>query len=221
MERQIVSKEIFGNRFSEVLNASAETTYTIAERLSLTPGTISRYANGLMAPKIPTLYMLADIFNVNPIWLMGYDAPKFNNNAGAALPSNLVSLPKMEKVPLIGEIACGTPILAEQNIKDYVDLPGHIRADYALECKGDSMINAGIRNGDIVYIRQQPEVENGEIAAVAVDEDEATLKRFYHDGDVVQLVAENPRIAPKVFTGEDINRVRVIGLAVAYTHVIE
>lgn len=76
MEQQIVSKDIFAKRFSEILNSSPETTYSIAERLSLTPASISRYANGLMAPKIPTVYMMANIFNVNPLWLMGYDAPK-------------------------------------------------------------------------------------------------------------------------------------------------
>ena len=192
------------------------TLENVAKEVGVSRQTLSRYETGVIG-NIPSdkIEALAKVLHTTPAYLMGWAEPS------RSFPSNLVPLPKMEKVPLIGEIACGTPILAEQNIKDYVDLPGHIRADYALECKGDSMINAGIRNGDIVYIRQQPEVENGEIAAVAVDEDEATLKRFYYDGDVVQLVAENPRIAPKVFTGEDINRVRVIGLAVAYTHVLE
>lgn len=136
----------------------------------------------------------------------------------SGLPSNIVPLPPMGSVPLIGQIACGTPILAEQNIEDYVDLPAHIRADFALTCKGDSMIGAGVHDGDMVYIRQQPEVSNGQIAAVIVDEGEATLKRFYHDGSTVSLVAENPTIAPLVFSGEDVSRLRVIGLAVAFTH---
>lgn len=139
----------------------------------------------------------------------------------ASLPSNIIPFPTMSKVPLVGQIACGTPILAEENITDYVDVPGHIKADYALTCKGDSMVNAGIRDGDIVYIRQQDEVENGQIAAVMVDGDEATLKRFYFDGSQVQLVAENPKIMPRAFSGEEINRVHVIGLAVAYVHVLE
>lgn len=127
----------------------------------------------------------------------------------------------MQKVPLVGQIACGTPILAEQNITDYVDLPGHIRADFALTCKGESMIGAGIRDGDVVYIRQQAEVENGQIAAVMVGDEEATLKRFYLEDGVIQLVSENPTIPPKVFIGEAISQIRVVGLAVAYTHIIE
>ena len=86
------------------------------------------------------------------------------------------------------------------------------------------MVNAGIRDGDVVYICQQPEVENGQIAAVLVEGDfdaEATLKRFYFDGSIIQLVAENPRIPPMVFTGAELSRVRVLGLAVAYTHIVE
>lgn len=127
----------------------------------------------------------------------------------------------MQKVPLVGQIACGTPILAEQNITDYVDLPGHIRADFALTCKGESMTGAGIQDGDIVYIRRQEEVENGQIAAVMVGDEEATLKRFYQESNVIQLVSENPTIPPKVFIGEAISQIRVVGLAVAYTHIIE
>lgn len=111
--------------------------------------------------------------------------------------------------------------MAEQNVADYVDLPSHIRADFALTCKGESMIGAGIRDGDVVYIRQQEEVENGQIAAVMVGDEEATLKRFYLENGVIQLVAENPTIPPKVFIGESIEQIRVVGLAVAYTHVIE
>ena len=84
--KQIVSKELFGARFSEVLAASSENSYTLAAKLSLTPGTISRYANGLMAPKVPTLYMMADIFRVSPLWLMGYDAAKYDLPAPVPLP---------------------------------------------------------------------------------------------------------------------------------------
>lgn len=221
MEQQIVSKELFGQRFSSVLEDSSETTYTIAEKLSLTPGTISRYANGLMAPKIPTLYMLANILNVNPLWLMGYDAPKLAEKCTVSdeFPPNLRRLEPMQKIPLVGRIACGEPILAVENIEDYIDLPRQIHADFALTCKGDSMVNAGIQDGDVVYIKEQPTVENGQIAAVMVG-DEATLKRFYHTEDSVRLVAENPTFPTLSFFGEEMAQIRVIGLAVAYTHAL-
>lgn len=188
----------------------------LARKTQIGEGAISQYRKGAYKASQRNLEKISRVLNVSIPWLMGV-----TDELSPPLPSNIALLPKMKKVPLIGEIACGPPLLAEQNIKDYIDLPGHIRADYALACKGDSMINAGIQDGDIVYIREQPRVKNGEIAAVMVDEDEATLKRFYYDNGVVQLVAENPKIVPSVFTGESVNRVRVIGLAVAYTHLIE
>lgn len=216
----------------------------LAVKLGMTRSAIGMYETGKREPDLETLEAFADFYNVDMNTLTGqrdfplYDAAKhsvyvqeFNalteeqkiRALASVQPpvSNLISLEPMEKVPLIGRIACGEPILAEENIEDYVDLPQHIKADFALACRGDSMIGAGIRDGDIVYIRSQPVVENGQIAAILVDGDEATLKRFYFDGQSVQLVAENPKYPPMVFLGEDIDeRVRVIGRAIAYTHAI-
>ena len=183
----------------------------LADKIGMSRSTIAMYEAGEREPDFETLEALADTFNVNMDTLLGKPS---------SFPPNVVPLRPMGKVPLVGQIACGTPILAEQNITDYVDLPGHIRADYALTCRGDSMIGAGIRDGDIVYIRQQEEVENGQIAAVSVDQDGATLKRFYLEQGVVQLVAENPAVPPLFFIGADVTRVQVLGLAVAYTHTI-
>lgn len=191
----------------------------VSKIVGVTRATIQKYENGIIS-NIPSdkIELLARALHTTPAYLMGWEG---NDEEDLPLPSNVVPLRPMKKIPLVGRIACGTPILAEQNIEDYIDLPGHIHADYALTCKGDSMINAGIRDGDVVYIRQQPEVENGQIAAVLVDEEEATLKRFYFEAGIITLVAENPRVSPMVFSGSEISRVRVLGLAVAYTHIIE
>lgn len=207
--------------------------------MGMTRSAIGMYETGRREPDLETLEAFADYYNVDMNTLTGlYDAAKDMNyfrefseltdeqKARAmayaqSLPKNVVPLPQMKKVPLVGQIACGTPILAEQNIEEYIDLPTHINADYALTCKGESMINVGIHSGDIVYIRQQVEVENGQVAAVMVGDEEATLKRFYHKGDVVQLIAENSAVAPLVFVGEEAAQVHVLGLALAYTHVIE
>ncbi|WP_368234184.1 LexA family protein [Anaerotruncus rubiinfantis] len=201
------------------------TLLDIAKKVGVSEATVQRWESGnIKNLRQERIAKLSEILEVSPSTLMGWETEKPNtvtDDRLDSLPSNITLLPKMKKVPLVGQIACGAPILAEENIEDYVDLPGHIRADYALTCKGDSMINAGIRDGDIVYIRQQETVENGQIAAVMVDREEATLKRFYFDGEVIQLVAENPKIMPMVFAGENANRVRVIGMATAYTHVIE
>lgn len=189
----------------------------LGAKIGVKKAAINKYETGVVVNlKKSTIAKLAEALDTSPIYLMGWESESLS-----PLPPNVMPLPKMKKVPLVGQIACGTPILAEENITDYIDLPGHIRADYALLCKGDSMVNAGIQDGDIVYIRQQEEVENGQIAAVLVDEDEATLKRFYRMDGKVTLNAENPAHAPLVYVGDEISHVRVIGLAVAFTHVIE
>lgn len=181
---------------------------------------INKYETGLVVNlRRDMIQKLANALNTTPTVIMGWEDEDGNI---LNLPSNLEKMPSMNQVPLVGQIACGTPILAEENITDYIDLPAHIRADFALTCKGDSMIGAGIQDGDVVYIRQQPEVENGQIAAVIVgDNNEATLKRFYRIGDTVTLNPENPTIAPMVFVGDEMNNIRIVGRAVAYTHVLK
>ena len=133
--------------------------------------------------------------------------------------SNLSVLPAIEQIPLVGAIACGAPILAQEHIEDYVDKPAHIKADFALTCKGDSMINARIFDGDIVYIRQQDTVESGEIAAVLIDS-EATLKRVRLFEDHISLEPENPQYRPLVLWGDEMNTVRILGKAVAFTSTV-
>lgn len=204
-----------GERIRSRREALGMTQTELADALSTTKQNIYKYENGIIS-NIPSdkIEAMAEILKTTPAYLMGWEEE-------TVLPPNIEPLGSMQKIPLVGQIACGTPILAEQNIEDYVDLPGHIRADFALTCKGESMIGAGIRTGDIVYIRKQEEVENGQIAAVMVGGDEATLKRVYTKPGVVQLVAENPNIAPAVFIGKEAKQIHIIGLAVAYTHVLD
>lgn len=204
-----------GERIRSRREALGMTQTELADALSTTKQNIYKYENGIIS-NIPSdkIEAMAEILKTTPAYLMGWEEE-------TVLPPNIEPLGSMQKIPLVGQIACGTPILAEQNIEDYVDLPGHIRADFALTCKGESMIGAGIRTGDIVYIRKQEEVENGQIAAVMVGGDEATLKRVHTKPGVVQLVAENPNIAPAVFIGKEAEQIHIIGLAVAYTHVLD
>ena len=128
-------------------------------------------------------------------------------------------LPEFTLVPLLGPIACGEPILADENIEDYVRANTDLRASFALRCKGDSMINARIFDGDIVYIRQQEDVDNGEIAAVLIG-DEATLKRVYKYPNRLELRPENPTYAPLNYEGEELRNVRILGKAVAFLSTI-
>lgn len=129
------------------------------------------------------------------------------------IPDNIIPLPKMKKIPLVGEIACGVPILADENIEEYLSCPDGIHADFCLKCKGDSMIGSRIYNGDIVYIRKQEIVDNGEIAAVLID-GEATLKKVYITPSKVTLRASNPLYDDIVL--DNTNDVHILGLAVAF-----
>ena len=150
----------------------------------------------------------AAALETTPAWLMGLENTAF-------VPPGFEPLPEMVRVPLVGSIACGSPITAEQNIECYIGVPAAWHADFALTCHGSSMAPT-ICDGDIVCIRCQPEVEQGEIAAVRIG-DEATLKHFHRQGDTVMLLADNAAVCPPmVYTGPQLNEIRIEGRAVGF-----
>ncbi len=183
--------------------------------VKLAKNDLSQYVNGKVEPGQEKLSILGMALNVSEAWLMGYDVSRVRDDA-TPKASNILPMPEMRKIPLLGTIACGAPVLADEHIEGQVDIPVNIHADFALTCKGDSMINARIFDGDIVYIRQQDTVENGEIAAVLI-ETEATLKRVRLFDDHISLEPENPMYKPIVFWNEEMNEVRILGKAVAFT----
>ena len=194
------------------LGLSAE---TVAEKLDISPATVYRYEKGDI-DKIPgdILQPLASILHTTPAYLMGWEeAPA----AGPAIPSGFIPVPEMEKVPLVGAIACGQPILAEENVEEMVDAPAGRGVDFCLICKGDSMIDAGIHDGDIVYIRQQPDVENGEIAAVRIGS-EATLKRVYKSAAGVMLAPANADYTPQMYGPDTLDDIQIEGKAIGWIH---
>lgn len=196
----------------EELGLSAD---QVAERIGKNRATVYRYeSNDIKSFPIEVLSPLADVLKTTPAFLMGW-----NDSPDGYYPDNIIPVPEMAKIPLLGSIACGAPILAEEHIEEYVDLPKHVRADFALTCKGDSMINARIFDGDIVYVRQQATVDNGQIAAVLID-GEATLKRVQLYEDHISLEPENPQYRPLVYWGDDMNTVHILGKAVAFTSAI-
>lgn len=166
------------------------------------------------------LQIIADILGTTPEYLkdetdvkekapLSFEDKKF--------PTNIVSFADLQKkkVPILGDIACGEPIYADELHGDYIICD--VDADFALTCKGDSMMGARIHDGDLVFIRNQSEVENGSIAAVIIN-DEATLKRVYYYPEQQKLILnpENPAYAPLVFVGEELSDVRILGKAVAF-----
>lgn len=195
----------------------------LAKKLGYTDKSmISKIENGSIDLPQSKIISFAEVLNISPSDLMGWEEPSPANKLDYSKISNIMPLPYKEgrTVPLIGSIACGVPILADENIEKEVMLPEDISADFCLRCKGDSMINARIYDGDIVFIRKQPMVENGEIAAVLIDDiadvSEATLKRVYIYEDKIMLIAENPAYPPMVYSNEDMNSVRIAGKAVAF-----
>lgn len=204
----------FAERFRTALKAADITAAELSRKLGIPEGTISQYKAGAYEPKQRRLEAIANALNVSIPWLMGA-----TDDLALAAPANIIAMPTTYTIPLLGSIACGAPILAEENIECGVEVPEHVRADFALRCKGDSMINARIFDGDIVYIRQQPSVDSGQIAAVLVD-DEATLKRVRLYPDHISLEPENPLYRPLVLWEEDMNSVRILGKAVAFTSAV-
>lgn len=174
---------------------------------------VSTWELGTKTPRMGAVEKIANYFGITKSAIVDDVQPA----SPSPIPPGFIPMPPMRKVPLVGSIACGTPILAQQNIDGSVDAPEDIRCDFALRCKGDSMIDAGIHDGDAVYIRIQPEVENGEIAAVRVGE-EATLKRVYYDGTTLTLMPANASFAPMVYTGPQLDEVHIEGRVVGWTH---
>ena len=185
----------------------------LADKDGLSKSSINMYERGERIPPLKAQEPLADFFNVDLDYLTGR-SDRTTRLIGANIPAGFDPLPRMSTVPLVGTIACGTPILAEENIEARIGVPAAWRADFALTCKGDSM-EPRYQNGDVVCIRVQPEVENGEVAAVLIGE-EATLKRFYREGDTVTLVAVNPAYPPLVYRGEELNQIRIEGRVVGF-----
>lgn len=154
----------------------------------------------------------ANVLETTPGELMGWD---YEAEPTETI-DNIYKLDKI-KLPMLGKVACGEPIFADEDRESYIMIGTDIGADFCLQCQGDSMINARIHDGDIVFVKKTDIVENGEIAVVIID-DEATLKRFfyYREQNLVILKPENPKYQDIILTGEQLEQVKVIGRAVAF-----
>lgn len=211
--------DTFAQRLTQALEMRNMTAAELSRRLGLNEGTISNYKKGVYEPKQRRLDGISKALDVSIPWLMGYDVPFSSRGSETDLEKQFDNIFPIElkKFPLLGEIACGEPIFCDEDRESYILAGSDIRADFCLKCKGDSMINARIYDGDIVFIRKQDIVDNGEIAAVVI-EDEATLKRVYYDRDknVVTLIAENPKYTPMIYSGSDLEQIHVLGKAIAF-----
>lgn len=188
-------------------------SYADLEKLtSYSRSTLQRYFTGT-TEKIPLdlIEELAPIFNVSATYLAGWE-----DDGNSDIPNHPDIIPITKKrFPLIGGVACGEPIYREEDFESYIEAGTDIKADFAMRCHGNSMINIGIKDGFIVFIRKQPKVENGEVAAVNID-GEYTLKRFYNYGNIILLRAENPDFEDIELKEGDVNNITILGKAVAF-----
>lgn len=200
-------------RIKERRVAMGYTQEELGEKIGVQKSAIAKYENGRVKNlKRGVIAKLADALQCSPTYLMGLEE---NNDIKL---SNIMPI-TIHKLSMLGEISCGEPRFASEDRESYVDAGTDVKADFCLKAKGDSMINARIHDGDIVFIRRQDIVENGEIAAVVVNNDsEATLKRFYYYQERATLILkpENPAYEDLIFQNEELNEVHVLGKAIAF-----
>lgn len=190
----------FAKRLKELRVSRGLTQDDLARELNLVKSSISMYENGKRKPSFEVLEAIADYFNVNMDTLYS-SAPVF--------------VPSLKRVPMLGYAAAGQPL---ENLDGqdtyYVETDSRYAVDFCITVRGDSMINAGINDGDIVFVKAQPEVPNGKIACVEIDNERVCIKRFYKTDTGVTLVSENPKYAPLQFSESNCSDFKVLGLAV-------
>ena len=204
-------------RIKELRQEQKLTQIQLAQRLFVDQTAVSKWEKEIAFPSAEMQRKLADLFNVSIDYLLGRTDTKEKENDTLNSFSNIIPFSEVirKRVPVLGDIACGQPIYAEEQYGDFVDCG--VDADFALTCRGNSMIDARINDGDLVFIKKQDIVENGAIAAVIID-NEATLKRvfFYPETKKLILQAANPQYEPLVYIGAELENVRILGRAIAF-----
>lgn len=196
----------FPQRMKEARLALGLNKTQMADLLDVSASNITRYENGNMNVSLSSVAEIGEKLKLNPGWLMGWSESKY-------LDEDLI---KTKKIPIVGTIAAGTPILAFENITGYESVLENEHVTFCLRVQGDSMNGARIYDGDLVYIRQQAEVENGEIAAIIVDGEAATIKRFYKYSNSIVLRPENPVYSERVFEKAEMKEIKIIGKVIAF-----
>lgn len=204
------NKEIMAQNIRYYLKRYGKTQKEICKDLGFKEMTFSDWVNAKTYPRIDKIEKMANYFHVQKADLVEEKRKPLKN---------IVPIER-RMVPIIGQIAAGKPILADEHIEAFLPCDTGVHADFGLIVSGDSMIGADIHDGDVVFIRSQPIVDDGQIAAVRIDDD-ATLKRFYKNPDGCTLVSMNPKYPPMVFNSGNCDSIQIIGLAVAKYSVIK
>ena len=198
-----------GDRIYRLRKSLDLTQRDIGRACGVSTTTVHKWEHGVIdSMRADKIQKLAEILNTTIDYLLdGTESP--------SIYKNVEPMPQTKIVPILGDIACGSPVLAEENFEGTAVLDSRVQADFALRCVGDSMINAHIFDGDLVFIKQQPDIDNGQIAAVAI-ENEATLKRVYKYINRIELRPENPLFPVLQFEGQEMENVHILGRAVAF-----
>lgn len=215
------NKEILSENLTYYMEQKKVDRYQLCEALNFKYSTVSEWLAAKKYPRMDKIELLANYFGVNKSDLIE-EHSKIESLSSLMQQYDNIKPITLKRFPMLGEIACGEPVFAEEDREHYVMADMDINADFCLTAKGDSMINARIYEGDIVFIKEMPIVENGDIAAVII-EDDATLKRVYYypDDNMLQLVAENPKYKPLVYQNEELNHIRILGKAVYFMSAVE
>lgn len=200
-----------GERIKKAREKCGISQTELAKLIGISKQNLYKYENSIIT-NIPSdkIEAIADKLGTTPAYLMGWDTPDIDTYEY----DNISSITK-KKFPMLGEIACGQPIFANEEYETFIEASSNIKADFCLTAKGDSMINARIFDGDIVFIKSQSDVDNGDIAAVIID-NEATLKRVYKYPNRLELRAENPLYIPLNYEEDQLEKIHIIGKAVAF-----
>lgn len=218
MEGKIIL-DTFSKRLSKLIKNSNTDISILTSNLGLkSKTTIYRYMKGEMSPKITTVKVIADIYNVNPVWLMGYDVPMEKKSSD--IGNNVFSIPdNVVEIPVIGKISAGIPLLAVENIISYAYAPSsQIKKDFSyfyLTVQGDSM-NLKFREGDIILIQKQDDLENDEIGAILID-GEATVKKYKNENGLIilQPMSTNPEHQVQIYNPKE-KDVKIVGKVISY-----
>lgn len=219
MKQNTSNNRIIGARIIEARKAKNITAKELADKIHVAASTISRYEKGeINKIKMPIIDAIARALDVNPMWILGKSKYPDKNDMikswNIPLPDGAFR-PALKRVPMLGYAAAGEPL---ENLDGqdtyYVETDSKYHVDFCITVRGDSMINAGINDGDIVFVRRQPEVENGQVACVEIERSKVCIKRFYKTDNGVMLVSENPKYAPLQFNETNCDDFRILGLAV-------
>jgi repressor LexA len=200
-----------GNRIKLLREKCGYSQTDFADKIGVSKQTLYKYENDIVT-NIPSdkVEAIASVCNVSPSYIMGWDNDTF-------LPhSNIISITK-HKLPVLSAVVSGVPVYAEEQFEYSMPSDTEIKADCILRSKDESMVNARVHSGDIVFVQIQSSVENGQIAVVGIG-DEVVLRRVYSYPDKQKLVlnAENPAYEPLVYVGNELEQVHILGKAMAF-----